>query len=337
MKRLYNIDLLKAFSIFGVVYIHGSFLASSEHNHLNSSYFRFCVPIFIIISFYLAESYRSHDVKAFSFITHILPRLKKLFIPFFMWSCMYILLLITFPISPVKIITKHFAGYGWAGQYFFLLMIQATAAYYLIIKLRITFKALTVSCLFLFTCYLYLINLHFNDHPLIKAFDMRHIIYWIFYIVLGIWAARSTPGTGVRLAQVILLSLLLLIPGLLVIENNIMHSIGEDNQDPYLRIGVLIISTLLFLLTLTLKLHSLPLLKIIVSTISKYSMGIFCLNPLVIITLDKITHCLRPPTIMAYNTFFTLIGPFSITTFIIGVCIGLSFCIEKIGGKMLVR
>src|SRR6185312_2542349 len=100
----------KALSLFGVVYIHSASLVKTDYA-VPGYYFRFCVPVFIICSFFLSEKalLRSEE-KKFPFIK---KRLIRLFIPYIVWSMMYFFMYYKGGYGITSIISKHFVGYGW--------------------------------------------------------------------------------------------------------------------------------------------------------------------------------------------------------------------------------
>src|SRR6187402_786696 len=126
MNRSIAADLIKSISIFGVVFIHGSTLFgyASYLTEMLRSLFRFCVPCFMIVFAYFYEiSYAkktNQERKAYTY-----SRLKHLFVVFFLWSTFYFLMLVDWKdLTFQQLITKHFSGYGFAGQYFFIILFQ---------------------------------------------------------------------------------------------------------------------------------------------------------------------------------------------------------------------
>jgi surface polysaccharide O-acyltransferase-like enzyme len=102
MKRHQETDALKAFSIIGVIWIHSSALVQDSYIKIPSSYFRFCVPVFIIISFYLLGKKKlAKESQTFKdSIKEGKNRIIRLFIPFIFWSVFYILIF-------------HFNDFNW--------------------------------------------------------------------------------------------------------------------------------------------------------------------------------------------------------------------------------
>lgn len=79
-NRYFNIDLLKAISIFGVVYIHSCSLLGFDYlSQIFQPLFRIAVPCFIIIwAYFFEKSFHVANRKSF----FIWRKFKKLFIVF---------------------------------------------------------------------------------------------------------------------------------------------------------------------------------------------------------------------------------------------------------------
>ncbi len=126
MNRLRSPDQIKAVAIFGVVFIHASILLGHDHLLLQvaRNLFRFDVPCFFMLwAFFFERSYGRRAAGERRGYT--LERFAELFKDYLIWSVIYFLLLVDWStITPVGAITQHFAGYGWSGQYFFLVLFQ---------------------------------------------------------------------------------------------------------------------------------------------------------------------------------------------------------------------
>jgi hypothetical protein len=185
-------DYLKSLAIISVVLIHASIF--------NSDIFRFCVPLFIAIwSFHYEIGLTKNRLKPE--LSHIVSRLKKLFIPYIFWTTVY-LLLFKAPSdwSTTKlhtIIGGWFGGYGWAGQYFFLILFQLTILFPLFRKFvnarniwLLWGVGTVINSVFAYSLFKY---------GIIAAINDRLFVYWLPYATLGIAAARGYIKSDIRL------------------------------------------------------------------------------------------------------------------------------------------
>lgn len=332
MEREYSIDFLKAFSLFGVVYIHGGFLLSSKEAFFSANYFRFGVPVFIVISFYLAEKiFNSKKYSGFN----LYNRIKRLCLPFIIWSLMYFSIFFNYQNYNLKnIITKHFLGYGWSGQYFFLILIQLTILFYFIKTYKKRIRKLELILSFFLTILIYIIYHSFSSHKVFYLFDKRFFLYWIYYLLLGIWSANNKAFFDRIINQnsiknFIATSIIFLIPLLLIIDEKYLHN---SDANPYLSVSTLVASSIVFLSGFAISINN--KLKNILSLIGKYSLGIFCLNPLVIYLFKLIKE--KSNFSVTNLSELSIIYPFISTVIIFTTCLFLSISLSKMGLKKLV-
>lgn len=126
MNRHFAPDLLKAIAAIGVVYIHGAIIFGTTSIFQKSIeyLFKFAVPCFLIIWAYFYEiSYSKRKGK--ERIKYTISKFKHLLYIYLIWGTIYFFLTVDWnTITSIKIITKHFLGYGWSGQYFLLILFQ---------------------------------------------------------------------------------------------------------------------------------------------------------------------------------------------------------------------
>jgi surface polysaccharide O-acyltransferase-like enzyme len=277
------VDVAKAASIFGVVCIHSS-IAEQETSLLlgGSSYFRFCVPVFIVISFFLSENHWQKKEGNPSKKEYLTNRLPRLLFPYIVWSILYALGQFYLGITPKINFGLTFA---WQGQYFFVILIQLTILYPWLRMIRVTklgllFLALvTMIVLYLPSNYLGL------NIPFVFSGEAP-FFYWLFYVFLGIFMARNknTIDDGLQLIPPSLATLLVVaLPFLIIIEGFFAHA-----PYPYLRISVLLTSSILIILFTRIRTYSKPF-EWVIRVLSKYSLGIFCMNPIIIASIVKVT------------------------------------------------
>ena len=183
-NHFFWIDFAKAISIFGVVYIHSGI--NDNPLFINTtSYFRFCVPIFIIISFFLAEHSHLNSRKQNSKFYFLKKRLSRLMIPYVFWSLLYAFGQYFLGIRSVIDFGPTFA---WQGQYFFIILFQLTIIYpwFRIIKVN-RFK---LTLFLIATCLLYMARYFGLTLPFIFSGETA-FFYWLFYVYLAIYIAQN--------------------------------------------------------------------------------------------------------------------------------------------------
>lgn len=236
--RSISADFIKAISIFGVVFIHGSYLLGcvSKISETFLASFRFGVPCFILLwAYFFEKSYAKKDNKERR--AYILGRLKHLIIVFCIWSIIYFLILADFStISISKVFTTHFSGYGWSGQYFFIILFQLLIFYPIIRfvydKPLLRYGTLAVVLL------LYVLSGYFYDRlpGFFQKISYRPFIYWLPYVYTGLYMARTTATKKLPLISALAV---LLIPA----EYYFFQRYNISHSD-YITPGILIGSTL---------------------------------------------------------------------------------------------
>ncbi len=190
--RSKKIDQIKGIAILGVIYIHvsGAFGYVDSYLHdVTYALSRLTVPCFIVLFSYFFERKLIKDNNAIVYIN----RLYTLLIPFCFWSLLYFFItadLATVTLNQIKIITMYWGGYGWSGQYFFILLFQVILVFPVLRRLAEN-KAIRLLALLL-TSVLFVLNTYFYHlvPEIIAKISDRLIIYWIPYVLLGILMAR---------------------------------------------------------------------------------------------------------------------------------------------------
>lgn len=307
--RSISADFIKAISIFGVVFIHGSFIlgCTSLYSEAILATFRFGVPCFILLwAFFFEKSYSKKtnaEKKAY-----ILGRLKHLFIVFLIWSVLYFLLLADLKtLTITKLISVHFSGYGWSGQYFFIILFQLLI-FYPLIRLSYDYKILRYITLFIIIGLYIVSGYFFNLLPgFAQKISYRPFIYWLPYIYTGIYLARAQ---SVKKISIIFVLAVLLIPieYFYFKQNNISHS-------DYITPGILIGSTIfcISLLQYNFKIEVGKLYKAI-QYIGSNTMIVFVANPLTILGLHYILPSVEINCNIVLQLFLPIISAVIITT-----------------------
>lgn len=263
-------DLLRSFAIIGVVLIHTKELpAPSILVSSIALYFRWAVPIFI---FLFAYYFKSTDFKKGT------SKLISLAIPYIIYSTIYLLITNEGNLTFSGLVTKHMAGYGWSGQYFFIILFQLV---YIIPYLnRFHVSHINMILVILFSILLYWLAIFYGkNYIIITKLSDRPFLYWIPYVFLGIYLRqnRALLNSLKEKNKYILLLLLTASPLLIVFSNNIIPQFTG-----YVNFPVLISSLLICVL------YGSALKDTNSNTltfIGKKTLSIFCLNPLCIIII----------------------------------------------------
>ena len=319
MNRSISADLIKVLAIFGVVFIHGSglFGSNSGFQLYTSNFFRFCVPCFIIIWAYLFE--KSYQKKVYNErAKYISSKFIHLFIVFFIWSCLYFLNLVNWDtITLIKVVTTHFSGYGWAGQYFFIILFQLLLLFPLIRILQ-HYKLIYVPLIVLLILVYIYYGYFYNTIPdSVKKLGDRPFVFWLPYVFIGI----SMANQKIKKISVLNAFVLLLIP----IESFILKYF-DCEHDSYIT-PVVLLASIVF--TVTILQNDIVIkserISNIISFIGKNTMTIFVSNPLIIMLLSSII----PETVFQNSLLWQLFLPFLSSFIVLCICLFVSVLINK--------
>lgn len=176
-------DCLKAAAILGVVCIH----AGVPFNDV----FRFGAPAFIGLWAFYAEKALMRRAPEAHF-RYLAKRWIELFIPYLAWTLVYIGIFHAhkWSVAPMRtVIGGWFGGFGWAGQYYFVVLLQLIALLPWLRRLvtaRSVMPLIMAGCLFNWIAGYWLFQF--------KAFMVvgdRVFIYWTPYVFMGIALARG--------------------------------------------------------------------------------------------------------------------------------------------------
>ncbi len=315
-------DLLKTISIVGVVFIHGSWLlGSSFFNEILGNTFRFCVPVFIVMwAFFYEKGYSQrsgNDLRKYS-----KSRLLHLLKVFLTWSLIYFFLIADWStLTPKNLISKYWSGYGWSGQYFFIILFQLHILFPI---LRVIYQSslAKVITIFLISMMYILWGYGYDRLPdMIQKLGDRPFIFWIPYVFLGLMLARNAD----KQFSWLFCLLLALIP-----LEFIFYNWSGLNHSPYVTPGILIASSALVLPCLSTKSRQrqkIPnWLSFSVKCIGANTMTIFVSNPLIIKILSLFLH----PKPCEGCGFLAEAGlPLISTGMIVAVCMMVAFIINR--------
>ena len=278
-KRLIGIDFLKSISIFGVVFIHSR--NDNIISEITSELFRVAVPLFIVFFSYFLEKNLSSVSTKKEYNDILKQKFFLLFLPYAFFTILYFFILNDLSlIKPRELITGYWSGYGWSGQYFFIVLFQ------LILVFPLLQKIVNVKLIYIITIslFLYLIMSYiFWNLSFVSKLSDRIFIYWLPYAILGILLYRNIDLFK-NIANKLILFTIFLIPTEFFIFNyfNIVHS-------SYVLVSILVSSSLIaiyFIVNENIIKKYLPdYLKKLSIYISNKTLGIFVLNPLFIFLL----------------------------------------------------
>jgi len=274
-------DGLRAAAIIAVVCIHA--------NLPYASVLRFSVPTFIALWAFYYERGLQRSANTWHYA---ITRFYKLAIPYMFWTAGYILLLsrsAEFENTPLHtIVGGLFGGYGWEGQYYFIILFQLifiipfirrlvdkNAIIYTIIA---GFVLNTVSEYLLFS------------NTIISHLGDRVFIYWIPYAFLGIALARGLPTSR---RWLIGLALLAVAPFEMAQLTKL-----NGNASPYLLLSISLGTSALLLSfgpgesrSEKYEVHNMA--RIITECahyVGRNSLAIFVCNPFMLVIIDKILN-----------------------------------------------
>ncbi|MBU1442794.1 MAG: acyltransferase family protein [Gammaproteobacteria bacterium] len=193
VSRDLRADFLKAAAIVGVVLIHSSVPLSDVY--------RFCVPAFIgLWAFYAEKSMARREVpEQRAYLWH---RGIELAVPYLAWTIFYIWM---FESSHWRTASLHtivggwFGGFGWAGQYYFVILLQLVVLFPLLRRIateRTTMPLIFGGCLLNVAAGYWLF-----DNRVVAAIGNRPFVYWLPFAFAGIALARGQfKGNPVLLA-----------------------------------------------------------------------------------------------------------------------------------------
>lgn len=307
-KRLIGIDFLKSISIFGVVFIHSR--NDNIISEITSELFRVAVPLFIVFFSYFLEKNLSSVSTKKEYNDILKQKFFLLFLPYAFFTILYFFILNDLSlIKPRELITGYWSGYGWSGQYFFIVLFQLILVFPLLQKI-VNLKLIYIITISLF---LYLIMSYiFWNLSFVSKLSDRIFIYWLPYAILGILLYKNIDLFK-NIANKLILFTIFLIPTEFFIFNyfNIVHS-------SYVLVSILVSSSLIaiyFIVNENIIKKYLPdYLKKLSIYISNKTLGIFVLNPLFIFLLKPFYHYIQVENIFIDSIIIFL---FSIIIFIL--------------------
>ncbi|NES97789.1 MAG: acyltransferase [Desertifilum sp. SIO1I2] len=303
--RLFWVDFLKAISMMAVVSYHSLFLPTSAYAEIAPGVevlfapLRFCVPVLLSLSFFLlARSLERYPEKSRWELCR--KRLFRLLIPTLFWfSIAAGLRYFGQPAERGELGLILLQGKVFPGAYYLLVMLQliplAIWCDRLLQSTRITILSFGLQSLAFVAIYL---SLSQRINPQFAAFleipARSCLIYWFAYLPFGIYIQRNWQNIQALSAKIhprLKALLLILVSGSFFIEFHAIYDFTNGDTAPfeYAMLSCLASAGLLILCFANLEADRLPNLIIaIVKLISKYSLGIFCVNGILSLIFLKI-------------------------------------------------
>ena len=293
-NRLFFLDFLKAISIMAVVSFHSIFVPGSTYAESATildilfAPLRFCVPIFLTISVLLWERGLSkyQDKSSWSVWQ---KRLVRLAIPLGFWFSLAALLKLVKGNSWLAIGQEIITGEIFTGAYYLLILFQLIPIFILVRsklkKTRWIIATVLLQVSIFAVIYLARSGVIVNQLiPILETINRPFFIYWLAYIPLGIYFACNLELIQKISAEINLKSKAILLSFLCLFFWFDYFSLSRLNNGSvvpfdYLTLSAIISVPILFLCCASITEKQLsPWLRQIIQTLSRYSLGIFCIN-----------------------------------------------------------
>lgn len=348
--RLFILDLLKAMSIAAVVSYHAVFVPQSTYASsaplidILFAPLRFCVPVFLTISFLLLERGLANrpDEPAWSLIK---KRLVRLAIPTVFWFGLAAALKLSKGTPIPQLLSEIITGEIFTGAYYLLIMFQLIPLYvwsrrWLSHSKNILITILIQGAIFILIESALLGAIHLPLIPILRTLDRPLFIYWFGYIALGILLYKKLPFILELSAHlsVRLKALLIFLAGATLTAEYGFLSFATQNSVPpfdYLMFSCIPTVLVAFFCIASVDEKQVPLpLRGLIALLSKYSLGIFCINGIVRQVFLSIGSRLFAEATFSFGEIMAmkLIG----WGLLLAISLGLSVLISKLGGKAIV-
>jgi hypothetical protein len=348
--RLFFLDVLKALSITAVVSFHAMFLPRSVYvvslPILESAFapLRFCVPVFLTVSFLLME--RSLQLKPEqSSQVFLQKRLARLAIPTLFWFGIAALLKLATGNSLLAVGQQILTGEIFTGAYYLIILFQLIPLY-VWLRSRINLSkwvgiAIAAQCLIFLGLHIsFQSNFSSSLLTFLKPLNRAPFFYWFVYPVLGAYCYHALPKIQYYAARIhpwVKVILGLAMAGWLLGESIHLNAVLKYNLIPfdYLMVSCIFSVFVLLINTAHLTIFRVPKFwRTIIQTLSRYSLGIFCINGIVSQIFLSVGSKVWKYGILPLETLLIIkiLGWFVL----LSVSVGLSFLLEKCRLKSVV-
>jgi Acyltransferase family len=349
-SRLFSLDLLKAMSISAVVSFHSiiipktTFADSQLVEEILFSPLKFCVPVFLTISFLLFE--RGMVKHTDSNWSAIKKRLVRVLITTIFWFSVAILLKLINANSWTELIENLLKGKIFTGAYYLLVLLQFIPIFILLrnwlAKPRF-FVATILLQIFVFLCIYAIPSIPYHDKILsgLRTIDRPLFIYWFVYMGLGVYFCRnylSLLKLSNRIPAKIKILLLLAYCLIQMFEYYwcFLNLAREIPPFDYAMFSCMLSVLVMFLCFTSIQENQLPsFVSTLVSMLSKYSLGIFCINGILTQILIALGSRFFSESIFSLPEIIIL--KLTVWILLLAISLGLSILLDRIGLKAVVR
>jgi len=349
-QRFFSLDLLKAISIAAVVSFHSilvpeaSYASSQVTIEILFSPLRFCVPIFLTISFLLFH--RSLEKHQGSQWDAIKKRLTRILIPTIFWLGITALLKLNNGNSWFDVGISILKGKIFTGSYYLLVLIQFIPAFVIfrhwLIKPLNVLTTIAVQVIIFF--WIYTLPSSPNSEQILvvlRNIDRPLFIYWFVYIALGAYFWQNWSSIvkwSDRINWKYKITALIIYSIIQMLEFTRLFTLFSGNIFPFEYLTFSCISSV-FVMFLCLasiqeeQLHSSAVY--LVKMLSKYSLGIFCIQGIICQIFNSILLRLLPE--VSFNLGEIIMIKLTTWFLLLSISLGLSILLDRIGLKSVVR
>ncbi len=292
--RIFSLDLLKAISITAVVSYHSLLVPKETYSpdfflplEIIFSPLRFCVPVFLTISFLLFE--RGLAKSTDSIGPAIKKRLVRLLIPTGFWFGIMTLLKLLAGNPWWEVIGNIPKGEIFTGAYYLLVLLQFIPIFIIFrhwFGKPINILATILLQGIIFLCIYAIPSSSFHDQILstLKTIDRPLFIYWFVYMAIGAYICNNWQHLvklSARINIKIKANLLILYCLIQAVESYYFYNLFNHQLRPfeYIRFSCILSVFVVFIAFISVQEKDLnSWIGKLVSTLSKYSLGIFCIN-----------------------------------------------------------
>jgi hypothetical protein len=348
-NRLISLDFLKALSIVSVVSFHAVFVpvstyqASAPTLDILFSPLRFCVPTLLVLSFFLLERSAQKSTQTVGQLLY--RRLQRLAIPTAFWFSLAAVKLFIQGKSPANILYAVVTGDIFTGAYYLIILFQMIPIalclrQWIIKKDGIIAWVVALQSLSFFIFYCSVSMLSPETLAFLQTMGRSLFLYWLAYPALGIWIYHhlsSFKALASRLTARVKCSFLCAIAFCFMAEYSYLSKLFENQIPPfeYLMISCVVSAPTLLLCSINITEARLPpwMYQSIVM-LSKYSLGIFCINGI----LSQIFLFMGEQLLGSYTFTFLEILAIKFVGWTILLLLSLwgAIALEKIGLKRVV-
>jgi hypothetical protein len=350
-KRIFPLDILKAVSIIAVVSYHSIFIPRSSYQssvfllEIIFSPLRFCVPVLFTISFILLSREVEKTFKT-SLWKILKIRLQRLAIPAIFWFGLTCALRLLNKGSISDLIPKILSGTIFQGSYFLIALFELTPIFIFLGK-KIFDSNFLLGSLFLQVVLFEFIQhglIYYSDSDVIKILrmiDRPFFMYWFSYMLLGafIWKKWARVVAFSKSVSTITKSVLCILGCTSIILEQYHILKASDGGIPpfdYVMISCILSIFILFTCFASIQEERVPVfLRTLILVLSKYSLGIFCINGILSEIFLSIGFRLFKDYMFSFPEILTI--KLISWAILLSSCLGISIFLDKIGLRTVVR